>query len=123
MGGENGGASGSLSSRLEIKPEESAALVDGRPLPLTVRELQLLEHARVLVALGKFAWDGALAALRRAGHEIPRPKPEFGHGAEVDLGRFRMIGTYHPSQQNTFTGKLTEPMQDAIFERARQLAG
>jgi uracil-DNA glycosylase family 4 len=91
-------------------------------LPYLVRELELLDRARVIVALGKFAWDGALAALRRAGHELPRPKPEFGHGAEVAAGPYTLAGCFHPSQQNTFTGKLTEEMIDAVFARARELA-
>jgi uracil-DNA glycosylase family 4 len=91
-------------------------------LPYLVRELQLLERARVLIALGKFAWDGALAGLRRAGLEVPRPKPEFGHGAEVAIGPYILLGCFHPSQQNTFTGKLTEEMIDAVFGRANRLA-
>ena len=76
----------------------------------------------MLVALGKFAWDGALSALRRAGLEVPRPRPEFGHGAEVAIGPYTLIGCFHPSQQNTFTGKLTEEMIDAVFSRARSKA-
>jgi uracil-DNA glycosylase family 4 len=87
------------------------------------RELRLLAQVRVLVALGKFAWDGALAGLRRIGHDVPRPKPEFGHGAEATIGPYTLLGCFHPSQQNTFTGKLTEEMIDAVFERARALAG
>ena len=90
-------------------------------LPYLVRELALLTRARVLMALGKFGWDGALAALRRAGHAAPRPKPEFGHGAEVRIGPYTLIGCFHPSQQNTFTGKLTEDMIDAVFARVRAL--
>jgi uracil-DNA glycosylase family 4 len=92
-------------------------------LPYLERELELLENARVLVALGSFAWDGALRAARALGVEVPRPRPRFGHGAEVDLGRWRLLGCYHPSQQNTFTGRLTLPMIDAVFARARELAG
>jgi uracil-DNA glycosylase len=91
-------------------------------LPYLVRELALLERASVLVALGSYAWDGALRALRALGEEIPRPKPRFGHGAEASVGRFTLLGCYHPSQQNTFTGTLTEPMMDAVFARARDLA-
>ncbi len=91
-------------------------------LPYLLRELKLLTQARVLVALGKFAWDGALLALRRAGFDVPRPKPEFGHGAEVAIGPYTLIGCFHPSQQNTFTGKLTENMIDAVFARARASA-
>ncbi|MEZ5076168.1 MAG: uracil-DNA glycosylase [Solirubrobacterales bacterium] len=92
-------------------------------LPFLERELELLERCRVLLALGSFAWDGALRAARALGAEVPRPKPRFGHGAEADLGRWRLLGCFHPSQQNTFTGKLTVPMFDAAFARARELAG
>jgi len=91
-------------------------------LPYLVRELELLDRARVLVALGSFAWDGALRALRGIGAEPPRPKPRFGHGVEAVLDRWTLLGCYHPSQQNTFTGKLTEPMMDRIFTRAPELA-
>jgi uracil-DNA glycosylase family 4 len=91
-------------------------------LPYLVRELRLLDRARVIVALGSYAWDGALRALRELGEEVPRPKPRFTHGAEAEVGRMRLLGCFHPSQQNTFTGKLTEPMLDAIFTRARELA-
>jgi len=87
-------------------------------LPYLVRELELLEQARVLMALGSFAWDGALAALRGLGHEVPRPKPAFGHGAEARIGRFTLLGCFHPSQQNTFTGKLTEAMIDDVLRTA-----
>jgi uracil-DNA glycosylase len=91
-------------------------------LPYLVDELRLLERARVLVALGSFAWDGALRAVGELGTEIPRPKPRFGHGAEVGLGPLELLGCYHPSQQNTFTGKLTEAMLDDVFARARVVA-
>ena len=91
-------------------------------LPYLVAELELLPRARVLVALGAFAWDGALRALAALGHPAPSPKPRFGHAAEAELGPYTLLGSYHVSQQNTFTGKLTEPMLDAVFERARALA-
>jgi uracil-DNA glycosylase family 4 len=91
-------------------------------LPYLVRELHLLRSARVLVTLGAYAWDGALRALRERGLEIPKPKPRFGHGAELELGDYTLLGCFHVSQQNTFTGKLTEPMLDAVFARAKQLA-
>jgi uracil-DNA glycosylase len=91
-------------------------------LPYLVRELRLLHRARVIVALGAYAWDGALRALRGAGDEIPRPRPRFAHGAEIEAGRVTLVGCYHPSQQNTFTGKLTQSMLDAIFARARELS-
>jgi uracil-DNA glycosylase family 4 len=90
-------------------------------LPYLVRELRLLSQARVLLALGSFAWDGALLALRQVGLEIPRPKPRFGHGAEAAIGELTLVGCFHPSQQNTFTGKLTEKMMDDVLARARAL--
>ncbi len=92
-------------------------------LPYLARELELLTRCQTIVALGGFAWDGALRALRELGSEAPRPKPRFGHGAEADVGDWKLIGCYHPSQQNTFTGRLTEPMLDCIFARARELSG
>jgi uracil-DNA glycosylase len=91
-------------------------------LPYLVRELELLGACRTIVALGGFAWDGTLRALRELGCEPPRPRPRFRHGAEVELGRWTLLGCYHPSQQNTFTGRLTESMLDGVFARARQLA-
>jgi uracil-DNA glycosylase family 4 len=91
-------------------------------LPYLATELRLLERARVILALGSYAWDGALRALRANGEEIPRPKPRFAHGAEATIGRYALLGCYHPSQQNTFTGRLTEVMLDESFARARQLS-
>jgi uracil-DNA glycosylase family 4 len=87
-------------------------------LPYAAEELQLLSGARVIVALGAFAWDAALRV-----HGGVRPRPKFGHLAEAALPGGRvLVGCFHPSQQNTFTGKLTEPMLDAVFERARALS-
>jgi uracil-DNA glycosylase family 4 len=91
-------------------------------LPYLMRELRLLRGVRVLVTLGSFAWAGSLLALAQLGVELPRPRPRFGHGAEAEVGRYTLLGCFHPSQQNTFTGKLTEPMMDAVFARARELA-
>lgn len=91
-------------------------------LPYLVRELQALPRVRVLVCLGAFAWDGALRTLAAAGHAV-RPRPRFGHLAEAVVGPFTLLGCYHPSQQNTFTGKLTVPMLDAVLTRAGRLAG
>jgi uracil-DNA glycosylase len=87
-------------------------------LPFLARETQLLRGLRVVVALGSFAWD---AALRVVPGGLPRPRPRFGHGAEATVGAVTLIGCYHPSQQNTFTGKLTESMLDDVFTRARDL--
>jgi uracil-DNA glycosylase family 4 len=86
-------------------------------LPYLIDELALLGRVRVIVCLGAFAWDGALRALA-----APRPRPRFGHGAEQRLSPYALLGCYHPSQQNTFTGRLTEPMLDAVLARARELA-
>ena len=91
-------------------------------LPYLVRELRLLP-SRVLVPLGGYAWAGSLLALDELGVELPRPRPPFGHGAEAEVGPYVLLGCFHPSQQNTFTGKLTERMMDAVFARARELAG
>jgi uracil-DNA glycosylase family 4 len=95
-------------------------------LPWSSRELALLQRVRVIVCLGAFAWDAALR-LRRAlpsdGPPVPpRPRPRFAHGAEDADGRLTLLGCFHPSQQNTFTGKLTEPMIDAVLSRAGELA-
>ena len=91
-------------------------------MPYLVRELSLLESVTVIVCLGSFAWDVAFRALATLGAEIPRPRPRFGHGASAELHRWTLLGCYHPSQQNTFTGKLTEEMIDGVFTRARELA-
>jgi uracil-DNA glycosylase family 4 len=91
-------------------------------LPYAVRELALLRSAKVIVCLGGFAWDAALRILAASGRERPRPRPRFGHGAEAVIGGFTLLGCFHPSQQNTFTGRLTRDMLDSIFERARELS-
>jgi uracil-DNA glycosylase len=91
-------------------------------LPYAVRELNLITSARVILCLGSFAWDAALRTLVALGHERLRPRPRFGHGAEAVSGRFTLVGCFHPSQQNTFTGRLTEEMLDTILARARELS-
>jgi uracil-DNA glycosylase family 4 len=90
--------------------------------PYLVRELELLTQLRVIVALGGFAYEALWAALRAAGRALPSPRPKFGHAHEVELDGLVIVGCYHPSQQNTFTGKLTPEMLDAVFTRARELA-
>jgi uracil-DNA glycosylase family 4 len=91
--------------------------------PWLDRELALLTPTvRVVVALGGFAWQATWSALARAGRPVPRPRPGFGHGAEAGCGDVTVVGCYHPSQQNTFTGRLTEPMLDAVLGRAASLA-
>ena len=89
-------------------------------LPFLRREIEALERLRVVVALGAFAWDGVLRALAELGHRA-RPRPRFGHAAEAEVGPFAILACFHPSQQNTFTGKLTPEMLDAVFARAKEL--
>ncbi|HLJ95218.1 MAG TPA: uracil-DNA glycosylase [Gemmataceae bacterium] len=89
-------------------------------LAYLVDELRILKRVGVIVCLGAFAWDGTLRALRSLGIVLSQ-KPRFGHQAEVAAGPYHLLGSYHPSQQNTFTGRLTQEMFDAVFERARIL--
>jgi len=95
-----------------------------RCLPFSERELRLLSDVRVVLCLGAFAWDAALrltASVAAADAPRRRPRPRFRHGAELSDGPYSLLGCYHPSQQNTFTGRLTEPMMDAVLQRAREL--
>ncbi len=94
-----------------------------RCLPYLARELTLLSAVRTIVCLGGFAWDASLRALAALTAAVPRPRPRFGHGAGVAVGDYTLLGCYHPSQQNTFTGRLTEAMLDDVLGRARELAG
>jgi uracil-DNA glycosylase len=91
-------------------------------LPYVVRELELLERASVIVCLGGFAWDAGMRTLASRGASLPRPRPRFGHGSEAGVGGLTLLGCYHPSQQNTFTGRLTEEMIDDVLGRARELS-
>jgi len=97
--------------------------------PWLVREVALLAPSvRAVVCLGGYGWDAALRTFRSLGYDVPRPKPRFGHGAEAVIAAptgqpVTLLGSYHPSQQNTFTGKLTEPMLDAVLRRAAVLGG
>ena len=92
--------------------------------PFLLEELARLGRVRVVVALGKIGWDAYLRARRAAGLAVPRPLPRFGHGARATMpGGPVLLGSFHPSQQNTFTGRLTRPMLRAVFRQARRLAG
>ena len=92
-----------------------------RCAPFLRREVEIMgERLHTIVALGGFAHAVALRTLAERGVAIPRPRPRFGHGAEVELGKVALLGSYHPSQQNTFTGKLTEEMFDSVWRRAAQ---
>ncbi len=83
-----------------------------------VRELALLPRLGVVMALGSLAFDACLKALAQSGERIPRPKPAFGHGKSCRIGRRLLLASYHPSQQNTFTGKLTQAMLRRVLRRA-----
>jgi uracil-DNA glycosylase family 4 len=87
------------------------------------REIELLDRLKVILCLGSFAWDGVFRALAALGLATPRPRPAFGHALEARVGPYTLVGSFHPSQQNTFTRKLTPEMLDSVFRRARQLAG
>lgn len=92
--------------------------------PWLAAELSLVSASvRVVVCLGHFAWGAVWRELSRAGRDVPVPRPSFGHGAEVALAGLLVLGCYHPSQQNTFTGRVTGPMLDQVFCRARDFAG
>jgi uracil-DNA glycosylase len=94
-----------------------------RCIPYLQRELALLPDVRVIVALGAYAWDGALRVLTGLGEAVPRPRPKFGHAAEARVGPYVLLGSFHPSQQNTFTGRLTPEMLGDVVARARDLQG
>jgi uracil-DNA glycosylase family 4 len=114
-----------VAAAVRCAPPDNKPATDERDrcLPYLVREARLLTRLQVVVALGGFAWDAWLRVARTLGFETPRPKPRFGHLQEATVGPHTLLGSYHPSQQNTFTGRLTEPMLDAVFARARAAAG
>ncbi len=114
-----------ISAVVHCAPPANRPTIDERDacLPYLARELALLPDVRVILALGSFGWDGVLRTLAVAGHAVPRPRPRFGHGAEARIGSYVVLGSFHPSQQNTFTGRLTVPMFDAVIAQARDLAG
>ena len=92
--------------------------------PYLVAELALLNRVRVVIALGRIGFDAFLAAWREAGRQVTKPRPQFGHGSATMLeGGLLLLGSYHPSQQNTFTGKLTRAMFHRVFRKARKTLG
>jgi uracil-DNA glycosylase family 4 len=90
-------------------------------LPFLERELRLLPSVRVILTLGGYAWDATTRVLAGEGRRVS-PKPRFGHGAEAEVGPYVLLGCYHPSQQNTFTGRLTAGMLDDVLARAHELS-
>ena len=90
--------------------------------PFLKREMALLDQVRVVLALGHFGWDAALRAFTAEGAELPRPRPRFGHGMEATIGERTLVGSFHPSQQNTFTGRLTVSMFRSVLIKARDTA-
>jgi uracil-DNA glycosylase family 4 len=119
-----------MAAAVRCAPPDNLPTVEerGTCAPWMERELALIESSlRVVVCLGAYAWDAALRTFRAAGYDVPRPKPRFGHAVEATLtspgGReVALLASFHPSQQNTFTGKLTVPMLDAVLGRAAALA-
>jgi uracil-DNA glycosylase family 4 len=112
-----------VTASVKCAPPDNKPLPDERDacFPFAVGELAALPNLRAIVCLGKFAWDNALRLLREAGHALPAPLPKFGHAATARITpELVLIGSYHPSQQNTFTGKLTVEMLDRVFELARR---
>jgi uracil-DNA glycosylase len=111
-----------ITACVRCAPPENKPLPEERDacLEYLQAELPLLTEARVIVCLGSFAWDGALRVLAELGH-IAKPRPVFGHAAEATVGPYCLLGCYHPSQQNTFTGRLTPKMLDAVLKRARRM--
>jgi uracil-DNA glycosylase len=90
--------------------------------PYLVRELGILSRVRVLVALGAYAWESSFRVIAALTGDDARPRPAFGHGAVARAGGYGVVGSYHPSQQNTFTGKLTQPMLRDVFGAAQRFA-
>ena len=92
----------------------------GNCRPYLEREFGLLPNVRVLIGLGQIGFNAALGLLQGHHVALPSPRPKFGHNVAYRLGQYVVIGTYHPSRQNTNTGRLTRPMFDAVFKRAKR---
>ena len=110
-----------IAAAVRCAPPANKPTIDERDAcaPFLVRELGLLTEVRIILALGAFGWDAGLRAAAALGHVSPR-KPRFGHGAEAVVGPYVLLGSYHPSQQNTYTGRLTPRMFDVILAGARE---
>jgi uracil-DNA glycosylase family 4 len=116
-----------ITAAVKCAPPDNKPTVEERNRcePYLVRELEALPRLRAIVCLGKFGWDQVVRTLRRSGSALPSPLPRFGHAVAVPIeGGPTLVGSYHPSQQNTFTGRLTEAMLDEVFAiAARAVAG
>ena len=114
-----------ITAAARCAPPDNKPTLDelARCRPYLVREREILARVRVIVALGRIGFAAVLATERALGRVVPKPTPQFGHGAEAMIGPVTLLGSYHPSRQNTQTGKLTAPMLATIFARARDLVG
>jgi uracil-DNA glycosylase family 4 len=113
-----------VAAAVRCAPPDNKPLPDerNRCAPYLYRELDVLTELRVIVALGAFAWEATQRAIEATRGPLPRPRPRFAHGAEALAGPYILLGTYHPSQQNTFTGRLAPAMLDTVLARAVTLA-
>ncbi len=113
-----------IAAAVRCAPPANKPTIDERDrcAPFLVRELEALDTVRVVVALGGFAWDAVLRTFAALGAPVPSPRPRFGHAVEHEIGRWTLLGSYHPSQQNTFTGRLSVPMLVRVLARASSLA-
>ncbi len=113
-----------IAAAVRCAPPLNRPTIDERDTcaPFLAREIALLDRLEVVVALGSFGWEAAFRAISAVTGEDLRPRPRFGHGAEVRAGGYTVIGSYHPSQQNTFTGRLTPTMLRSVLARAREFA-
>ena len=114
-----------IAAAVRCAPPLNKPTIDERDTcaPFLARELALLDRVHVVLALGAFGWDAALRALATLGYRAATGvRPTFGHRAEVRIGPYTLLGSYHPSQQNTFTGRLTAPMFQSVVDRARDIA-